>query len=1025
MRLTNQGLSRSLFQARYLMVPGMAILGLVCLLYVSHNGVSEAPSASLLGSPPSAVMVEDPTVLEGRGLSLNHTLVAFQWHSDLDGNVSNWLTLSTANLSVGHHDITFKVQDNASQWSQPTTLDLHVVRRPIAALPFVYRTLVNEQNHSVQAYSFNDSAVVDFNWSINGNRLNETGDTIVFTKEMTAGTFDLEVSVIDEYGFESFRDTATVILHERPIATLHSVSSVIADQKVGTTFRGSGRDDNLIDNFRWRSSIDGNLSYKADFFDLGNLSVGYHRFFFAVRDQYGAWSQEVEWPYNHYIDDGDGVLPPDDLWPNDVTQSLDSDGDGWGDNPKGTKGDEFPKDGKEWKDTDGDGMGDNSDPLPTYHNTTVILLLLLAIVIILGFVGQIYYKRNLGVKGHAQLEELRVAFAQAEKEGYKVERAFLEQAELEYTKGHFVQALHSCDLAREDLKESRDQKERVKRMLETMVPPLREGLEGKGMEAPTKLIQQGQEAFDKGKYAEAEKHVQQALHQMKERQLLYDSAAKLHITCTTELERAARYINIEPYKPKLKEVQVAFKTHQLEQTHTLGKDLTRQIRRVPMEARPQLKVSFTRDLNVGTWTKVNMKLINDGLAHARDIYVRFSGVEVRGEVYLSELLAGKELEQEVALRAQEVGSLPVTVVLFYRRIYDNREYTEQHKHWYEVGGWTEEETLSAVELKAVTTGDVDLLREFEFYRGYIRVKVAVANRGTTLIHDTGLELLLDDLVFRLDRVEPRYEVVGHKVKLGNVAPGEKRTLSCYLDPHICTQAKLEGLLSYRDIDNQLRTKQMRPKEVKVVCPIFFTPEAANVPTLRNLVEKELVDHQDERLYQLPEGLEPYKALSLARETLGGRDVKFVREVIQKKPAYIGEAWYYGVTKVKQHSVVIRVSVLEEEGAIQLFAATADPQALTGLLAELGRDLAKRLKHAGLKVNQITNITIRDSILNRSTLLLNQDQENGEMEGGASEQVNVTIQDSVVTRSKVATPPEADTKTDAESAKGKASKDPDP
>ena len=54
--------------------------------------------------------------------------------------------------------------------------------------------------------------------------------------------------------------------------------------------------------------------------------------------------------------DGDSIPDELDAYPNDATQSLDSDGDGFGDNPLGTNADKFPKDATQWNDIDGDGV---------------------------------------------------------------------------------------------------------------------------------------------------------------------------------------------------------------------------------------------------------------------------------------------------------------------------------------------------------------------------------------------------------------------------------------------------------------------------------------------------------------------------------------------------------------------------------------------------------------------------------------------------------------------------------------------
>ena len=77
-----------------------------------------------------------------------------------------------------------------------------------------------------------------------------------------------------------------------------------------------------------------------------------------------------------YVDtDGDGFNKNDfesncgdnqsgnnpDLFPTDGTQCSDRDGDGYGDNPSGPNGDWFPDDPTQWHDRDGDGYGDNPD----------------------------------------------------------------------------------------------------------------------------------------------------------------------------------------------------------------------------------------------------------------------------------------------------------------------------------------------------------------------------------------------------------------------------------------------------------------------------------------------------------------------------------------------------------------------------------------------------------------------------------------------------------------------------------------
>ena len=61
--------------------------------------------------------------------------------------------------------------------------------------------------------------------------------------------------------------------------------------------------------------------------------------------------------------DSDGVGDYSDVFPNDASEHIDSDGDGIGDNS-----DAFPFDSSESEDQDGDGVGDNSDMFPFHPN---------------------------------------------------------------------------------------------------------------------------------------------------------------------------------------------------------------------------------------------------------------------------------------------------------------------------------------------------------------------------------------------------------------------------------------------------------------------------------------------------------------------------------------------------------------------------------------------------------------------------------------------------------------------------------
>jgi len=398
------------------------------------------------------------------------------------------------------------------------------------------------------------------------------------------------------------------------------------------------------------------------------------------------------------------------------------------------------------------------------------------------------------------------------------------------------------------------------------------------------------------------------------------------------------------------------------------------------EWEPILTITFPTEFAVGAWERVNIIVRNDGRAHAQNVQISIDGLETKGIPTIDILRAGEKQTIETAIHFTEPGSVPIIIKILAERIYDAKELIVKQNEWIQVGQGPKGITTTTP--TSPSSASLIILRETEMVRGYVRVKVAVTNEFGAVVTDAGLELIYDGKVLRLERIEPEYRLAGDKVLIGNLGVKERKTVSFYLDPQICTATYLDGTLTYKDTQGEIHMAKMRRKEVNVVCPIFFTKETANPAMLRNLVQN-VLPYNDAKLYSLPKGLSLKEALSIARETLAGRDIQFVRELSEPTP-FVGEAWFYGTTKVKGYQIAIRASVREETNSIEIFASAPSPEVLTGLLAELGHDLQERLQECGMLAQQITNITIKDSILNRSSLLLSGDTES-------------TIEESVVSK----------------------------
>ncbi|AKB25921.1 hypothetical protein MSMTP_2452 [Methanosarcina sp. MTP4] len=284
---------------------------------------------------------------------------------------------------------------------------------------------------------------------------------------------------------------------------------------------------------------------------------------------------------------------------------------------------------------------------------------------------------------------------------------------------------------------------------------------------------------------------------------------------------------------------------------------------------------------------------------------------------------------------------------------------------------------------------IEIKRETEFYQGFIRLKMSVSNKAPSVITDVTLDFLFEDDLLRIDRYEPPYEVRNGKILLGNISGGTSKSIAVYFDPLMCTRgAEINCQVTSRDAQGKLSSVFMEPKLISVVCPIIKTELDINVGRLKEFIEK--LPSKDSKAYEIHHGFDVSKLSSIAREVVEKHDVRHVR-TLKTKDGRDWEIWYYGKTKVTKADIVIKVSISFEKQLLELFAATESAEALTGLLAEVGRDLKHGIEFRASGKGNVINVTIKDSVIQRSNLL-----DLCSMDGTCP--VNILVEDSLIQHS---------------------------
>lgn len=253
--------------------------------------------------------------------------------------------------------------------------------------------------------------------------------------------------------------------------------------------------------------------------------------------------------------------------------------------------------------------------------------------------------------------------------------------------------------------------------------------------------------------------------------------------------------------------------------------------------------------------------------------------------------------------------------------------------------------------------DINISRGYEFYGGQIRFKIRIESISKSVLTNLKLVMDLPEPLLWIGH-EPPYPRRGDAVLISRLGAGEKKTLSLYLEPINCMTSPVNAVLSYSDSRDQTHALTMHPLTIEVSCPLFFTPEDANLARIKNI--RGQLQRVDRKIFPITRPENSTRIFALALGEVGKHDIKLVfKEYNSSKQA--GEAWFYGITKLREQQMTIHLVLDEKNQTLEVEAAGSEASTTTALLAEIENQIRLVLRQEQLLLSQEKFLDIRTSL----------------------------------------------------------------
>ena len=182
---------------------------------------NQKPTAHIQVISPSTAYFGDTVTFNGYGVDEDGTVTKYNWSSSIDGYLPESPSFTVTSLSIGTHNIAFKVRDNEYLWSNTVyrTVTIEQVpitdnQDPIAIIndPDQGYYIDDEITFDASNSYDNDGSIAKYAWDFgDGNTANGQTTTHSYTQD---GEYTIVLTITDNYGAQDTETSTVTILSE-------------------------------------------------------------------------------------------------------------------------------------------------------------------------------------------------------------------------------------------------------------------------------------------------------------------------------------------------------------------------------------------------------------------------------------------------------------------------------------------------------------------------------------------------------------------------------------------------------------------------------------------------------------------------------------------------------------------------------------------------------------------------------------------------------------------------------------------